>query len=107
MKDYSHLDKYLGNLNEATNAQVINSFLNKKYKDGSGAGNLKHFKHSNGWSLTNYSTPLLFVDDKGNIYFNTEKFSVSTTKIQNNIRQMLAGEKFKEVDTKKIEAMIK
>jgi hypothetical protein len=81
-------DKYL--LTEATNTEVIDMFIGdtfpKDKKPTWGTPNLKISKEKNGWSLMNYTTPIVFRSDSGKILFNTDKYSVTTSKIQNYIK---------------------
>ena len=59
--------------------------------------NLKITKEKNGWSLINYTIPIVYRNNKGDVFFNKDKYSVSTSKIQNDIKKHLAGTKYKEV----------
>jgi len=94
----------------ATNEQVIELFINDSFpKDKMtswGTPNLKITKQSNGWALVNYSTPLLYRDADGMVYFNTQKYSVSTSRIQNLIRSILGGKEPVEVDESGIKEKI-
>lgn len=111
-------------LNEVKNLDVIKMFINdnfphdkeeaadmgiKKWKPEWGTPNLKISKQSNGWALVNYSTPILFRKNTGEVLFNTTKYSVTTSKIQTNIRDALkhANVKFKETDEAGIKKEIK
>ena len=95
---------------EATNNDVIAKFFdNDKLKDGGGAGNLLYQDLVNGYALLNYSTPLLYKDNKGKKYVcNTDKFSSTTSKIQKLIQAAAKerGIRLEEVDTNKIEDII-
>jgi hypothetical protein len=110
-----------GQINESSNEEVIDLFINdnfphdkdeankmgiKRWMSVWGSNNLKISKQNNGWALVNYNTPILFRDDEGMIYFNTDKYSVTTSKIQNQIRKSLSGKEFKEVDEKTIREKI-
>jgi predicted nucleic acid-binding Zn-ribbon protein len=109
-------------INESSNEEVIDLFVNdnfphdkdeaskmgiKRWMSVWGSENLKISKQNNGWALVNYNTPILFRDSEGKIYFNTDKYSVTTSKIQNQIRKSLSGKEFKEVDEKTIREKIK
>ena len=98
----------LKTLNEATNPQVIdmfssNSFPKDKKKEW-GTKNLKIRKEDNGWALINYTTPLAFRNDSGVVFFNTEKYSPTTSTIQNKLKSALGS--YKEVDEKGIRKAI-
>jgi hypothetical protein len=57
-----------------------------------GTPNLRISKQPGGWALVNYATPILFrANGSDEIVFNTEKYSVSTSRIQNMIRQEVGG----------------
>ena len=65
-----------------------------------------------GWSLNNNATPIIFMDNDGGVYFNTQKYSTATTKIQNTIKGFLETEseikdKVREVDGNTIIKLIK
>ena len=79
----------------ATNDQVIQMFVNDSFpKDKRptwGTDNLKINKEQNGWSLLNYGTPLLFRTNVGETFFNTQKYSMTTSTIQNKIRNLMGG----------------
>lgn len=78
-----------------TNEEVIRIFLEDSFpKDKMpvwGTSNLKITKVTDGWSLVNYATPMLYRDASGEVWFNTDKYSVTTSTIQNKIRNV-AGE---------------
>ena len=64
-------------------------------------------KDERGWSLNFNATPMLYVDKDGGIYFNNEKRSTSTTKIQTTIKNLLQNDqelsdKVREVDRETI-----
>lgn len=78
---------------EAMNQDVVDMFLNDSFpKDKRpvwGTTNLKISKTQDGWSLVNYATALLYRPDGSNdVYFNTKKYSQSTTVIQNKIKKV-------------------
>lgn len=80
----------------ASNSQVIDMFVNDSFpKDKMptwGTDNLKISKQPNGWALVNYSTPLLYRQNgASDVYFNTQKYSPTTSKIQNYIKKALGG----------------
>lgn len=78
-----------------TNEEVIEMYLRDAFpKDKMpvwGTANLKITKKPDGWSLINYATPLLYRDAAGEVWFNTSKYSVSTSTIQNKIRRIAEG----------------
>lgn len=93
----------------STNAQVIDMFVNDSFpKDKKpvwGTENLRITKEDNGWSLVNYYTPIMYRANDGTMYFNTDKYSVTTSKIQNYIRAQVGGSA-QEVDEAGIRAAI-
>ena len=85
------------------NEDVIRMFINDSFpKDKMpvwGTNNLKITKYPNGWALVNYNTPILYRANGSNvIVFNTKKYSVTTSKIQSQIRRNFAGQPVKETD---------
>jgi len=99
-------------LNEVTNEAVIEMFINDSFpkdkKPEWGTKNLKIKKQPNGWSLVNYDTALLYRSEDGDLKFNTTKYSMSTTTIQNVIRRYLddAGADYEEVTGQKMGAKL-
>ena len=97
------------NLTEASNPEVIGMFISDSFpkdkKPTWGTDNLKITKMDNGWALVNYSTPILFRNSDGDMFFNSQKYSVTTSKIQSAIKSKLEGD-FKEVDEKGIKEAI-
>lgn len=97
-----------GILSETKNEDVIRMFANDSFpKDKMpkwGTANLKINKEMNGWSLINYSTPIVFRNDKGEVFFNSTKYSQTSTVIQNKIRSMIPD--YTEVDEKEIRKQI-
>jgi len=95
---------------EATNNQVIDLFVNDSFpKDKRPVWGTKHLKlrkETNGWSLVNYATPILFRDKNGKVYFNTQSYSKTTTTLQNYMKRALAGENYTEVDGEGIKSKI-
>jgi hypothetical protein len=86
-----------------SNEDVIRMFISNAFpKDKMpvwGTENLKITKYPNGWALVNYQTPILYrTNDSDTIHFNTKKYSVTTSKIQNQIRSMFTGQPVKETD---------
>lgn len=76
---------------EAKNTDVIDMFITDSFpkdkKPNWGTENLKINKEHNGWSLVNYSTVIVYrPNDSDNIYLNKKKYSVTTSKIQHQIR---------------------
>lgn len=59
----------------------------KNFKTSYGSTNLKIVQLSDRWALVNYNTTLV-LNDNGRFIFNTTKYSVSTSKIQNYIRRI-------------------
>ena len=89
---------------EKTNDDVIKMFINNSFPKDKlpnwGTENLTINKEPNGWSLINYSTPILYRKNKdGSLYFNIDKYSVSTSKIQNSIRAGLSYMPSKNIKT--------
>jgi hypothetical protein len=87
----------------AQNADVIRMFLEDSFpKDKMpvwGTPNLKITKYPNGWALVNYQTPILYrANGSDVVVFNTHKYSSTTSKIQNTIRSMFAGQSVKDTD---------
>lgn len=80
-------------LNEKRNSDVVEMFMtdsfpkNKRQKWGT--ANKMIEKMGNGWALVNYSTPIVYRSNDGTIYFNTDKYSKTTSKMQNEIRSHL------------------
>lgn len=86
-------DKKAMNKESKSNEDVIRMFLEDSFpKDKRpvwGTDNLKISKRPNGWSLVNYSTPILYrADGESAVYFNTTKYSVTTSKIQSYIKRI-------------------
>ena len=75
---------------EVINLFVSDSFPKDKRQDW-GTPNLRIVKQTNGWALINYATPIMYRNDAGELYFNTQKYSQTTSKIQNQIRQAVGG----------------
>lgn len=77
---------------ETRNGDVIHIFLSDTFpKDMSknwGTGNLKIVKEPDGWSLVNYWTRILYRGVGGKVYFNTKKYSQTTTSIQREIQSI-------------------
>lgn len=123
-------------LNEVTNEEIIKKFLTNNFahnKDEApkygvrtdtwnpiwGTANLKITRipldleqEVKGWALNNNATPMIYMDNDGGIYFNTEKMSTSTTKIQTIVKGFLETEpelkdKVREVDGKTINKLLK
>jgi len=71
------------------NEEVVRMFLEDSFpKDKNpvwGTENLKITKKDSGWALVNYDTPLAYRDAEGNVFYNEDKYSVSTSSIQNKI----------------------
>lgn len=92
----------------SSNEEVIEMFAEDSFpKDKRpiwGTEHLKITKMGSGWALVNYATPILYRDSTGKVYFNTQKYSVTTSRIQNMIRQYVAGAE--EVDGNGIQSAI-
>lgn len=88
------------------NIQVVEDFFN-----GASSGNTKNVKIQKvtlGRALVNYETVIVFDRESDHTYFfNTNKYSVTTSKLQNQIRQHLGGFKVQEVDENGIYAAMK
>jgi hypothetical protein len=85
------------------NEDVIRMFISDSFpKDKMpvwGTSNLKITKYPNGWALVNYNTPILYrANGSDTVVFNTHKYSVTTSKIQSQIRRNFAGQPVKETD---------
>jgi hypothetical protein len=85
------------------NEDVIRMFINDSFpKDKMpvwGTTHLKITKYPNGWALVNYNTPILYrANGSDVVVFNTKKYSVTTSKIQSQIRGAFAGQPVKETD---------
>ena len=95
---------------EATNKDIVTRFFDtQNLKDGKGVGNLLYSKNLDGWSLINYSTPILYKDRFDKEYvINKDKYSSTTSTIQNMIRNIAKerGIKLKELSTEKLEDFI-
>jgi len=76
-----------------SNYDVIEAFIANNFpeKDGWGTRHLYVMQERGGWALVNnYSTPIVFRrDSDGRMFFNTDKYSVTTSKIQTFIRREL------------------
>jgi len=96
----------------AKNQDVATMFIKDEFPKDKlpiwGSKNLKITKVSNGWTLVNYFTPILFRNSEGKVYFNTEKYSVSTSTIQNKIKEVLKQNdvKFEDVSEEKMSDLI-
>lgn len=105
--------KFREYLTEKTNLSVSALFIKDEFpkdkKSTWGTSNLKINKENNGWSLINYFTPILYRKNGSKIvYFNIDKYSHTTTVIQNKIRKELNDNsvEFKEVNEDKIKEEI-
>ncbi len=89
-------------LNEATNDDVIRRFvLMDLPSKGSLKGNNVSVEHiENGWSFINYSTPLAYISkgDTSTLYFNSKKYSSTTSRIQSQLRSMASQQRMKVVE---------
>jgi len=83
-------ENYASERTAATNEEVIQMFLEDSFPKNKrlvwGTKNLKITKMGSDWGLVNYTTPLLIRKSSGKLLFNTKKYSVSTSAIQNKIR---------------------
>ncbi len=85
-------------LTEVKNEDVIDMFIRDSFSKEKpvvrGTPNLKITKMpKDTWALVNFSTPILYRNKKNKIFFNTEKFSATTSKIQSMIRKGLKNER--------------
>ncbi len=87
----------------AQNQQVIDSFL--QGQEGPRSAHLFTIKGPKGIVLVNYETPIAFRSANGEIYLNSQKYSVTTSTIQNKIRQS-AGGQIKEVSPQDLEKVM-
>jgi len=132
------VDKML--LTEVSNEEVIRKFINNEYPHNKeeapkygvrtdtwspiwGTANLKITRvpldmdkddepDERGWSLNFNATPMLYKDEDGGIYFNSQKISTSTTKVQTIIKNMIENdpelkEKVREVDRDTIVKLVR
>lgn len=60
----------------------------KRWQPSYGTPNLQLRQEGGNWTLTNYSTPLLVRDSSGQVWFNEQKYSVTTSTIQNKVKRM-------------------
>jgi len=78
----------------ASNEQVIEMFAHDSFpkdkRDRWGTEHLTIQKYPGGWALVNYATPIVFRSNTGETFFNTQKYSVTTSKIQTQIRRYLS-----------------
>lgn len=90
------------------NETVIQMFIDDSFpKDKRpvwGTANLKISKMGPGWALVNYATPIMYRSSTGELFFNTTRYSVTTSRIQNMIRSYSAGAS--EVDESGIRSAI-
>lgn len=108
-------------LTETSNMDVVQAFINDSFAHDEeearemgidqfstvwGSTNLKISKQDNGWALINYDTPLMFRSDSGDLYFNTNQYSATTTRIQDDIKDTIGDTEVKEVDEEGIKDVI-
>lgn len=100
-------------LNETTgNLEVMRQFASddfpKDKKPVWGSNNLKIRKEDNGWSLVNYSTPIAYRENEGSkrVWINKTKYSVTTSKIQNQLRGAFRDQKVIEVEGRELQDII-
>lgn len=74
----------------AQNQAVIDSFINGQ--GGVNSMNLRMVKNPNGLMLVNYETPIAFKSAGGDLFLNSDKYSVTTSKIQNQIAKASGGQ---------------
>src|SRR5665213_955086 len=98
VEDTASVDK-----DAAQNQQVIDSFLSGQ--EGVKSANLYTVKGPKGMVLVNYETPIAFRSADGQTYLNSQKYSVTTSTIQNKIRQS-AGGQIKEVSPQDLEKIM-
>jgi len=98
---------------ETKNIDVIDMFINDSFpKDKKsiwGTEHLKIVKKPNGWALVNYSTAIAYrPNGSDEVFFNKRKYSVTTSKIQNQIRNSARknGVHIIEMDEKSVEDKI-
>ena len=76
-----------------TNLEVIDMFIEDNFSKDClelfGAKNLKIVKSHNGYILMDYSTPILYRDNNGKLFLNNHRYSVTTSKIQGQVRNKL------------------
>ena len=87
----------------ASNMAVIESFISGQA--GAKSTNLTIVENKNGLMLVNYQTPIAFRAADGTVYLNSQKYSVTTSKIQTFIRRA-AGGQVKEVSPQDLEKVM-
>lgn len=98
---------------ETKNIDVIDMFIDDSFpkdkKNTWGTEHLKISKEPHGWALVNYSTVIAYrPNGSDEVYFNKRKYSVTTSKIQNQIRNSArkSGVHIIEMDEKGVEDKI-
>jgi hypothetical protein len=92
---------------ETKNTDVIDMFINdtfpKDKKTTWGTQHLKINKENNGWSLVNYATVIVYrPNDEDKVYLNKKKYSITTSKIQNQIRNVAKNNNVELTETDEI-----
>jgi len=87
----------------AQNQAVIDAFLNGQ--GGAKSMNLTIVKGEKGVVLVNYETPIAFRSADGQTYLNNQKYSQTTSVIQNKIRSAAQGQ-IKEVSPEELEKIM-
>ena len=82
----------------------VSTMRNEKW----GTRNLTIQPSGYGWALVNYWTPIVYRDSNGAFWFNTDRYSVTTSKIQNQIRREASyqGINMREVNEDRIRKAI-
>lgn len=100
-------------INEKTNMDVINMFMSQSFpidkKPNWGTQHLRINKERYGWSVINYATPILYRENGSDkVFMNKDKYSVTTSKIQNQMRRSAEENDIKltEVNEEKIQSEI-
>lgn len=63
----------------------------KRWQPQYGTQNLYLGQRGGNWCLINYNTPILVRDKSGQVHFNQNKYSMTTSTIQNKIKKMAEG----------------
>jgi transcription elongation factor Elf1 len=88
----------------ASNDAVIQAFISGQ--GGANSMNLHIVQNKNGLMLVNYQTPIAFKSEGGDLFLNADKYSVTTSKIQNQIAKASGG-KIKHVSAAELDQIMK
>lgn len=82
---------------EATGDEVISAFVNGT--KSARTANLMVTKNNHGRVLINYETPIAFISNDGKAFVSSTKYSVTTSKFQNKIRNTMKSAGMEYTDT--------